>query len=168
MVALLALGLSHGLQTPPLVITVSPLGGVLLIWMGGSMVWGAFNGTMTLPKPEMNIRLLNYWQLLGLGVGATIINPFWYGWWIAVGTTYLALPQVRVYGIIGLLVFYLGHIAGDYLWDSVLSGVVGGGRKWLTNRVYQGLIVVCGLYLIYLGGQFGWSGFQIIRGLLPT
>jgi threonine/homoserine/homoserine lactone efflux protein len=163
MVAILALGLSHGLQTPPVIVTISVVGGLLLIWMGGSMVWGAAKGKMALPKPGVEAKLLSNWQLLGLGIGATLVNPFWYAWWIAVGTTYLVLPQVRVFG---LLVFYLGHIAGDYLWDSTLSGVVGGGRKWLTNRIYQALIVVCGLYLVYLGGQFGLSGWQLFQGLV--
>jgi threonine/homoserine/homoserine lactone efflux protein len=42
MVLVLALGVSAGLRTPPIITLVSLLGGALLMWMGGSMVWDAF------------------------------------------------------------------------------------------------------------------------------
>ena len=154
MVVLLALGLSAGLNTPAVLTPVSLLGGTLLVWMGGGMVWGALRGKLALPKPGVEVKLLGNWQLLGLGAGATLVNPFWYAWWVTVGTTYMAYPQVRAFGLMGLLVFYFGHITGDYLWDCILSGVVGGGRKWLTDGFYKWIIVACGAYLVYLGGVF--------------
>ena len=154
MVMVLALGLSAGLNTPAVIAAIALLGGALLLWMGGTMVWGALKGKIALPKPGAETKLLSNWQLVGLGMASTIINPFWYAWWLTVGATYLAFPQVRAFGFASLLVFYLGHISGDYLWDSILSGVVGGGRKWITDGVYKWVIVACGAYLVYLGGVF--------------
>ncbi len=154
MVVLLGLGLAAGLNTPAVTATVALLGGALLIWMGATMAWGAFKGRIALPRPGTGVKLLSNAQLLGLGVAATLVNPFWYAWWVTVGATYMAFPQVRALGAAGLIVFYLGHITGDYLWDSILSGVVGGGRKWITDGVYKYLIVACGAYLIYLGVVF--------------
>jgi len=58
-----------------------------------------------------------------------------------------------------VLAFYLGHILGDLLWDSVLSGVVGRGRRWMSDAVYKWLLVVCGGYLMYLGVVFVISPF---------
>lgn len=154
MVALIALGLSAGLNTPLVLTAIAVLGGLLLLWMGGGMVWGALKGRLALPQPGVESKPMGYWQLLGLGVGATLVNPFWYAWWVTVGAAYLAFPQVRALGLVGVLVFYFGHIAGDYLWDSILSGVVGGGRQWITDRVYRWIIVGCGAYLVYLGIVF--------------
>jgi threonine/homoserine/homoserine lactone efflux protein len=77
MVLLLALGLSAGLHTPPLVAVISLLGGALLMWMGGSMVWGAVKGRLALPKAGAEYKLLSNRQRLGLGAGATSVNPFW-------------------------------------------------------------------------------------------
>ena len=91
-------------------------------------------------------------------------NPFWYAWWVAVAANYLLDSQSL--GWAGVLAFYFGHISADYAWDSVLSGVISGGRKWITNGMYQTIIAVCGLYLVYLGGQFGWGGWQIVRALV--
>src|SRR5260370_42311554 len=51
MVVLLALGVSAGLHTPPVIVAVSLLGGALLMWMGGGMVWGAIKGCLALPQP---------------------------------------------------------------------------------------------------------------------
>ena len=160
MVLLLALGVSAGLRTPPIIAVVSLLGGALLMWMGGGMVWGAMKGRFTLPWPGVDAKVLSNRQLLGLGVAATLVNPFWYGWWLTVGTSYLAIPQVRALGVAGLLAFYFGHIAGDYLWDCILSGVVGGGRRWITAGFYKWLIVTCGAYLVYLGGTFLVAPFR--------
>jgi hypothetical protein len=76
---------------------------------------------------------------------------------VTVGATYLAFPAVQALGLAGLLAFYFGHIAGDYLWDCLLSGVVGGGRRWITQGVYRWLIAACGAYLVYLGFVFVMS-----------
>ena len=160
MVLLLALGISAGLHTPPVIAVVSLLGGALLMFMGGTMIWGAVRGRLALPKPGADVRLLSHRQLLGLGMAATLVNPFWYAWWLTVGTTYLAFPQVRALGLVGLLVFYFGHIAGDYLWDCILSGVVGGGRQWISEGLYKWGIVACGAYLVYLGVTFFVSPFH--------
>jgi threonine/homoserine/homoserine lactone efflux protein len=157
MVVVLAFGLSAGLNTPMVTTVIALLGGALLLWMGAGMVWGALKGKIALPTPGADVQILNDWQLVVLGVGATLVNPFWYAWWVTVGATYLAFPAVQALGLAGLLAFYFGHIAGDYLWDCLLSGVVGGGRRWITQGVYRWLIAACGAYLVYLGFVFVMS-----------
>lgn len=159
MVLLLALGLGAGLNTPMVSAVIAVLGGVLLVWMGGGMVWNAMRGKMRLPGPGGEHRLLTNWQLLGLGVAATIVNPFWYAWWVTVGASYMALPAVAALGAAGVAAFYLGHILGDLVWDCVLSGVVGRGRRWLSDGLYKWLLVACGGYLAYLGVVFIASPF---------
>jgi len=159
MVGVLALGLSAGLNTPAVTTVVALLGGALLLWMGAHMAWGAVKGKVALPRPGDDMRPLSNRKLIGLGMGATLVNPFWYAWWLTVAATYIVLAQNGL-GWLGVLAFYLGHISADYLWDSVLSGVVGGGRRWITDGRYKWLIVACGLYLVYLGGVFVVSPFQ--------
>lgn len=152
MVLLLAFGLSSGLNTPVVIAVISLLGGLLLLWMGAGMVRGAWTGRFRLPGPGEDARRLSNWQLIGLGMVATLINPFWYAWWVTVAATYIVLSQTL--GLLGVLVFYFGHISADYLWNSVLSGIVGSGRKWISDRVYKWIIIASGVYLIYLGVVF--------------
>ena len=113
---------------------------------------GALRGRLRLPRPGLDAGSRSDWQLIGLGMGATLVNPFWYAWWVTVAATYIVAAQSQ--GWPGVLAFYLGHISADFVWDSVPSGIVGRGRKWLTDRAYASLIAACGLYLIYLGGVF--------------
>ena len=75
MVLLLAFGLSAGLRTPLVITVVSVLGGALLIWMGGGMVVSAVRGRLRLPQVGLEVKALGNWQLLALGVGATLVNP---------------------------------------------------------------------------------------------
>jgi threonine/homoserine/homoserine lactone efflux protein len=152
MVLLLALGVSSGLNTPSITTLIAVLGGLLLLWMGGGMVRGAWVGRIRLPRRGDEARLLSKRQLIGLGMGATIVNPFWYAWWVTIAATYIVTAQAL--GMAGVLAFYFGHISADYLWNSVLSGVVGSGRKWINDGVYKWIIIVCGAYLIYLGVVF--------------
>ena len=95
--------------------------------------------------------MLNDWQLLGLGMLATISNPFWYAWWVTVAAGYLAQAEALVGGIAA---FYLGHITADFAWNTTLSTIIGGGKRWITDRVYQIIILLSGAFFIYLGIVF--------------
>jgi len=66
-------------------------------------------------------------------------------------------------GLMALCAFYLGHIAADYAWNTFLASVVGSGRRWLSDRVYRVLLVVCGLFLIYTGLRFAWAGIGMVQ-----
>jgi threonine/homoserine/homoserine lactone efflux protein len=83
---------------------------------------------------------------------ATITNPFWYAWWVTAAAGYLA--QARALGLGAVAAFYLGHISADYGWNTVLSTVVGGGRRWITDGVFRAINGACGLFLVYLGFTF--------------
>jgi hypothetical protein len=61
-----------------------------------------------------------------------------------------------------VIAFYLGHIAADYAWDTLLSAVVGGGRRWMTDTVYRVLLLACGVFFIYLGGMFLAQGMKAL------
>jgi threonine/homoserine/homoserine lactone efflux protein len=151
-VLLIAFGLSAGLARPGIQAGIALLGGSLLVWMGGKMMWDAWRGLIRLPGSAGGLPPLNSRQLVGLGIVATISNPFWYAWWVTVAAGYLS--QARALGLSAIAAFYAGHISADYAWDTVLSAVVGGGRRWMTDRLYRGLIGFCGGFLVYLGIVF--------------
>jgi threonine/homoserine/homoserine lactone efflux protein len=159
-VMLIAFGLSAGLARPGIQTAIALVGGLLLAWMGGKMVWDSWQGRIRLPGQADDQERMSTRQLVGLGMVATISNPFWYAWWVTVAAGYLL--QARALGVAGILAFYVGHISADYAWDTVLSTVVGGGRRWLNDGIYRGLIVACGGFLIYLGLVFLWRGITLL------
>jgi threonine/homoserine/homoserine lactone efflux protein len=168
MVGALALGMGRILEYPLLAAGIGVLGGLFLVWMGGSLGWGALRNRPGLPRAESkglarsgeSTGIKTTRSLIGLGVATTVSNPFWYLWWIGAGGGYVL--ATRQDGLVALSAFYLGHIAADYAWNTFLASVVGSGRRWLSDHVYRGLLVVCGLFLIYTGLQFVWAGIGMV------
>jgi threonine/homoserine/homoserine lactone efflux protein len=162
MVGALALGMGQALRYPLLVAGVGILGGLFLLWMGGSLGWGALRGAFKLPRPGEGAGFQANRSLIGLGIATTVSNPFWFLWWIGVGGGYVLATWEE--GLVALSAFYLGHIAADYAWNTLLASVVGSGRRWLSDRVYRGLLVACGLFLVYTGLRFVWAGVSGLGG----
>ena len=160
LVILIALGLGAGLARPGIQVIIAILGGLLLVYMGSSMLWNTWRGKLHLPGQDERLSPMSTQQVIGLGVIATLTNPFWYAWWVTVAAGYLA--RVQALGIAAIAAFFLGHIVADYAWDTLLSTVVGGGRRWMNDLVYRGLLVLCGGFFIYLGGVFLLQGLRML------
>jgi threonine/homoserine/homoserine lactone efflux protein len=159
-VLLITLGMGALLARPGVQTVVALAGAALLAWMGGSLLWAVLRDRVHLPRQDERADALPFRQMIVVGVLATITNPFWYAWWLTVAVGYLA--QARALSLFAVLAFYLGHISADYLWDTVLSMVVGGGRRWMTDGVYRALIVICGGFLLYLAWGFLSQGFKAL------
>jgi threonine/homoserine/homoserine lactone efflux protein len=151
-VILIAFGLSSGLAHPTVQTVIALLGGALLTWMGGKMAWDSWKKRIGLPDKNSDSENLSSRQLVSLGMVTTISNPFWYAWWVTVAAGYLT--QARALGVASLVAFYLGHISADFAWDTTLSTIVASGRRWISDRIYRGLILVAGVFLVYLGFVF--------------
>jgi threonine/homoserine/homoserine lactone efflux protein len=158
---MLAYGLTTTLNNPNIQIIIAILGGLMLLWMGGSMILGTWMKKIHLPEPNTERKKKNQRELISLGMVTTLSNPFWYAWWVTIAAGYLS--QASSLGIVEVLAFYFGHISADFAWDTILSSVVGAGRKWITPRIYQGLVLVCGIFLGYLGLVFLLKGINYIN-----
>jgi threonine/homoserine/homoserine lactone efflux protein len=125
------------------------------------MAWGAARRRAQLPQADAGSAQVGQ-GLVGLGIATTLGNPFWYVWWIGVGGGYVLMTRQQ--GLGALATFYVGHILADYAWDTLLASVVGSGRRWLTDSVYQALLLACGLFLVYTGVRFLWAGVGFAAG----
>jgi threonine/homoserine/homoserine lactone efflux protein len=159
-IILLAVGLASGLNSPGVQITIALLGGGLLTWMGSDMVLGALRGKIRLPGASADADTLNNGQLVRLGVLTTLSNPFWYAWWVTAVPNYLV--ELDAVLPVSIAAFYFGHISADFAWDSMLSGIVAGGRRWITDGVYRSIIFICGAFFLYLGLKFLVQGIGMI------
>ena len=113
---------------------------------------------MKLPHKDENAAALSPLRLMGLGIITSLSNPFWYAWWMTAAAVFLL--QAKAVGWVIVAGFFFGHITADFLWNVLLSTVVGGGRKFITNKIYAGLIGICAVYLIYLAFTFLLNGYQ--------
>jgi threonine/homoserine/homoserine lactone efflux protein len=160
LVALIIFGLGEVLARQGPRVFIALAGGILLAWMGIDLILKTWRRRIGLPETDPELDPMSSRQLFGLGLVATISNPFWYAWWVTIAAGYLL--QAQSISLTLVVSFYLGHIAADFAWDTALSTVISGGRRWMSERVYRGLIGVCGAFLVYLALTFINQGISLL------
>ena len=169
LVALL-LGLDVILQTTLAELIISYVGGILLCILAALMLVDVFIKKISIEK-ELNQdtsedKKKTYKPILD-GILLSLSNPFWIIWWvtIGIGLIYTELPPLTVvpieFGLIGLAIFYIGHISSDFAWYTFISGMIASGKRWINDRVYQVILVLCAGFLIYLGITFIVNGIAL-------
>ena len=152
MVAALALGLSVVLQQPLIAGVIGLGGGLVLLWMGWGLVSSAWRGTISLQFAAGGSGPVGRWGLVPAGIVTSLVNPYWFLWWATVGASYVVFGLQ--FGWLGVAAVFVGHILADFSWNCLLSLAVASGRRFLSDRLYRGLLAVCGLFLIVLSVAF--------------
>ncbi|AHF07311.1 LysE family transporter [Desulfitobacterium metallireducens] len=158
LVLLLLFGFGTVLNIPLVQGLIGLIGGLFLIWMAYGMIREAREKDLDMSlnasqsEKSMNPVLL--------GVTTSSSNPYWVLWWATVGMGSLMLAGKN--GIGGSVCFYLGHIASDFIWFSLVSGAVAKGRRLLTPMVYRTILWVCGLFLMGIATYFIYSGIRFL------
>jgi threonine/homoserine/homoserine lactone efflux protein len=62
------------------------------------------------------------------------------------------------FGIIGLALFFTGHILADLIWYSSISLMISRGKRFISDSIYRGVVAVCAMLLLVFGSYFGISG----------
>jgi len=162
-VAALAIGLNRVFQQPLVSGLIALVGGIVLLWMGWSMAHGAWANGMTLAAARSSASVSAAADVRS-GLLVSIANPYWILWWATVGATYVVMALA--FGVAGLVVFFVGHIMSDLSWNSLLAFAVSSGRRVISDRLYRGVIIACGLFLIVMGATFAWAGIGFLRGVV--
>jgi len=169
----LAGGLSVFLTQAGVSRAIAMAGGVFLAYMGYGMVMDARKGKVSMnisqpdtspesKEPAVTIESVRDSEVRRMhpvvaGVLVSVSNPYWTIWWATVGLGYITLSLHN--GFTGLASFFTGHILADLTWYSLVAAAVAGGRKFLSDNTYKGIIIACGLFLAGLGGYFLYYGF---------
>ncbi len=159
-VVLLILGLAQFMAIDFVAGFLGVGGGLILLWMGYGMIKNAVSGKLSLEnigeerQPKKNSPFL-------AGIWTTLSNPYWFIWWATVGAGYVVFALN--YGGPGLFSFFTGHILSDLFWFSLLAVVFATGKKFLTDRIYAGIISGLGVFLWGFAIYFLWSGINFLR-----
>ena len=97
------------------------------------------------------------------GIVVSLANPYWTIWWATIGLGYLVIG-LR-FGLVGVAVFFAGHILADLAWYTLVSVGIASGRGILPDRVYRGMLALCGVVLIGFGAWFLWTGYAACRAV---
>jgi len=159
LVAALLLGLAPILRLPAVFVFCALGGAVILLWMA----WGMLR---SLAKLTIN------WETgpgrrnhpVVSGILMSVANPYWIIWWATIGLGYILYSQQ--FGFWGVAFFFAGHILADLAWYSIISAAVAGGRHFLTDRLYRGLIGVLALFLVGFAVYFAYAGTAKLLALV--
>ncbi len=160
-VAALAMGLGRLFKRSLVAGLIGLLGGGFLLWMGLDIARSAWQGMALQVEPKEMGGLTSFGSVAG-GLLASISNPYWVVWWATVGASYVAVALRS--GWLGVGSFYFGHILADLSWNSLLAFIVASGQRVLSPRLYQGVLLVCGLILVVLSLYFIYAGVGFLRG----
>jgi threonine/homoserine/homoserine lactone efflux protein len=152
-------------------IVISLVGGILLVVLAGLMLRDVFVKKVSINKElsqtSSDEGKKHYKPVLD-GIILSVTNPFWIVWWttIGIGLIYVNLPPLTVspfeFGLIGIVIFYFGHILSDLSWYSFISVMISSGKKWISDKVYHVILVCCAAFLIYLGIVFIVNGVKLL------
>ena len=131
LLAILRVGLGGILQRPMVTRAIGLVGGVVLLFFAWGMITVIFSGVVETPQLAHTVMRMSDAKLVGQGVILTIINPYWYLWWAAVGVGMIGV-QVSKHGQRAWPVFFVGHSLGDMLWYVTVSLLIALSGKFLS------------------------------------
>lgn len=136
-------------------------GGAFLAWMGYGMIKSCVNKSVSLENQRAgNSAGMKNLVLAGVLVSAT--NPYFILWWASTGME--SVRQAYTSGLIGVLVFFIGHILSDFVWYSAISAAFSGGKKLIDDVVYRWIILLLGMFIIAFSIYFIGSGWKMLLG----
>lgn len=150
------MGILKFLDNPLTARIIGILGGVFLLYIGIDIIISIFRKKFVidfktvLKKRTISIKSGGTAVLKGIII--SLVNPYWFIWWISIGAAFL-LRSVQ-FNITGVSSFYIGHISADFIWYLFIGFLVNSGRRFFNQKIYNGILFACSIFLFYLGIKF--------------
>ena len=58
----------------------------------------------------------------------------------------------------GVAVFYTGHVLSDFAWYGLVILILITGHRFVSDRAYRALLLVCAAFLVFLALGFVYLG----------
>jgi len=152
----IAVGINQLFNSELIAKTISLFGGIMLIILGIQTIVSNKKVPISL---DAKSTAGNSNTLLLQGALISLSNPYWFIWWVTIGATLII--NSSNHGISGIVAMYIGHILADIIWYTAVSLILISGVKFLSNKFYQYLLLLCGIFLCFMGIYFIFSFFSI-------
>jgi len=150
LIAGIFLGLDMVLKSSAAQIAIGMIGGLMLCFFGADMLVKAARGKVSVTVDSQggaSERLVLSGALLSLA------NPYFLLWWAVIGLGFLT-QAYRDFAVLGIAIYFLGHITADFAWYGLISFVVGKTRKFIKEKPYRVILMALGGLLIFFGLKF--------------
>lgn len=150
------MGVLKYLENPLIIKIIGMLGGIFLVYIGIDILVSVFrkkfkiNFKSILGKKTMTGRSTGIIILKGILV--SLANPYWWIWWVSIGAAFMI--RSLKFDIVGVSSFFIGHISADFIWYLFIGFLISTGRKFFNQKIYNGILIACSVFLFYLGIRF--------------
>ena len=134
--------------------TIGIIGGVLMGWMGVSIVRSS--GTVV---SKGKLEESSVWAGVMLSAG----NPYFLLWWATVGSS-LVIRSVE-YGLVGVLLFGICHWMCDLVWLWLLAFLAHRASASFGGAFVRVTSLVSGSFLLIIGFRFVYQALSTINWL---
>jgi threonine/homoserine/homoserine lactone efflux protein len=157
-------GLGGYLRLPITQVILGISGGLMLVWMGYDLIWAESKKGYTAIKEQAAINekvpaIINLNPVVA-GIVVSLSNPYFPLWWAVIGLG--IMTQSLKLGWTGIIVFYIAHELTDLVWYSIVSAAISKGRAFISDRFYRLLLIVCGVFLLFLAVTFLYRALDLI------
>jgi threonine/homoserine/homoserine lactone efflux protein len=162
LILILLAGATVIFQNAIFLILVGVLGGIFLMILGILLIKNVYRNRI-----EINFEVENHMKgfkgnsFVG-GIVVSISNPFWELWWAVIGVGLMINLNIGFNNPFGLLLFFIGHELGDIVWYLPVSVFIHLGGRSLNPKIFQYVLIGCGLFMIIFGIYMMFNAFITI------
>lgn len=150
-VILIFAGAGRILATDTAQMIIGFAGGLALNLMGIGMVKDALQNKITINTEAVAGR--GNGSMIAAGALISAANPYFIFWWAVIGLG-LILSAYKAFGVLGVILFYLGHTLADLSWYSLVAFLISRTRRFINLKIYKMVIILLGLCLCGFGINF--------------
>ena len=126
------------------VITV--IGGIALVIFGALTLGGSRN--VSIQNTPSGIVTNPYLT----GLVTSLANPYFWLWWLSIGSA-MVIAGLQG-GLVLAGIFMVGHWCADLGWYTLVSYGISRGTVFLSDRTYQIIMALCGIFLVLFGAYY--------------
>jgi len=164
----LVLGVGSLLQSRLAITLITAIGAALLVVMGVSLLRETVRGSRRPARDGAGLVAVGHRAGIAVqlapaaaGVLVSASNPYWWVWWVTIGSAFLIRYDVTLQRWPALLAFFVGHELGDLGWFSAVSIALSLGKSRIPRGIMTGIQAVCGVAIVAFGAWLALSTFVL-------
>ncbi len=161
--SILLLGMAAILNASLTLFIIGVAGGSVLVIFGILYLKDSISGKIALGLQKMDASCADnkgdtksypLWKVAVGGIVVSMSNPYWWLWWATIGLNLVLANLPSLGSGLGITAFFVGHELGDLSWYVLVSMLIFAGRTKINVKVYRGIILACGIFMLVLGVYF--------------